>query len=347
MKFTLKTNKKMKYLFFFSLLLLSGSCFAQPTATELKHSVDTGIINKTLPGTLRHQTHGGILKQAIDLTETKAKYADTINRLIVTKKALDSIDALNIAYADTLNRLIATKKMVDSLYALVVKYVDTAAMLSNYLHEADTASLSTRINARHLQGGSTFGATNVIGSADNNKIEIKANGVLVATYHVGGKVNIGSSTTASTATNSLFRTQGIGEFGDGSNGTGIYLRRASGNSVATIQVLASDGTATGRYFGINGGLRFIASASNVGTADFSAGANCYTQGGLGVGIEPDAGTINSKAQLEVVSTTKGALICRMTEVQRDAMTANPEGLLIYNLTAHKYQFHNGTSWTDL
>jgi hypothetical protein len=53
---------------------------------------------------------------------------------------------------------------------------------------------------------------------------------------------------------------------------------------------------------------------------------------------------STKAALDIYSTTKGFLSPRMTTTQRDAITSVPEGLTIYNLTNHRIEYYNGTSW---
>jgi hypothetical protein len=55
-------------------------------------------------------------------------------------------------------------------------------------------------------------------------------------------------------------------------------------------------------------------------------------------------TPNSKAALDVTSTTMGFLPPRMTTEQRDAITSPPDGLMIYNTTTHKINFYNGSAW---
>ena len=69
-----------------------------------------------------------------------------------------------------------------------------------------------------------------------------------------------------------------------------------------------------------------------------------------VGINSDGSSPNSKAMLDVSSTTKGFLPPRMTIVQRNAITTPPAGLLIWcnNCGASgELQVFNGTTWTNL
>lgn len=60
---------------------------------------------------------------------------------------------------------------------------------------------------------------------------------------------------------------------------------------------------------------------------------------VGIGtIEPDASSI-----LDIVSTSKGLLMPRLTTAQRNAITSPATGLMIYNTTLNDGQLNNGTS----
>lgn len=58
-------------------------------------------------------------------------------------------------------------------------------------------------------------------------------------------------------------------------------------------------------------------------------------------------TPNTKAALDVTSTTKGFLPPRMTSTQRDAITSPPAGLMLYNSTTNKLQVRTNAAWVDL
>jgi len=63
-------------------------------------------------------------------------------------------------------------------------------------------------------------------------------------------------------------------------------------------------------------------------------------GQVGIGtLTPDA-----SASLDVTSITRGALVPRMTTVQRDAIVSPAVGLLIYNLDSNLFNFWTGASW---
>jgi hypothetical protein len=62
-------------------------------------------------------------------------------------------------------------------------------------------------------------------------------------------------------------------------------------------------------------------------------------GNVGIGTSPNANAI-----LDVASTTKAFMPPRMTTTQRDAILTPTEGMVIYNLTTHCLDVHNGTAW---
>ncbi|MBC7936361.1 MAG: hypothetical protein H7Y86_13505 [Rhizobacter sp.] len=56
---------------------------------------------------------------------------------------------------------------------------------------------------------------------------------------------------------------------------------------------------------------------------------------------------NAKAQLDVVSTTKGLLIPRMTSTERLAIASPiPPGLMVYETNSNSFWYYNGTAWVQ-
>src|SRR5436189_5264015 len=69
---------------------------------------------------------------------------------------------------------------------------------------------------------------------------------------------------------------------------------------------------------------------------------CPSTGAAGIGTT----TPNASSLLEIKSTSKGLLISRMTQTQRNAIVSPATGLLIYqNDHTPGFYYYNGTAWT--
>jgi lysophospholipase L1-like esterase len=86
---------------------------------------------------------------------------------------------------------------------------------------------------------------------------------------------------------------------------------------------------------------------------FVVGATQSTTGGTtmenitttGVSIGNGATAANSKAILDIASTTQGILLPRMTKTQRDAISSPPTGLMVYQTdNTPGLRVYNGTNW---
>jgi hypothetical protein len=67
-----------------------------------------------------------------------------------------------------------------------------------------------------------------------------------------------------------------------------------------------------------------------------------------VAINTDASTPDPSAMLDVKSTTKGVLIPRMSSVQRLAIAAGADGLMVYDTDTKSFWYYlGGTGWTQL
>jgi hypothetical protein len=79
-------------------------------------------------------------------------------------------------------------------------------------------------------------------------------------------------------------------------------------------------------------------------AIFFSATNTYAQsmGISGVAIIPDPSSI-----LEMRTTTKGMLIPRMTETERDLISSPANGLMAYNTSTNQFNFYDGTNWIVL
>lgn len=66
-------------------------------------------------------------------------------------------------------------------------------------------------------------------------------------------------------------------------------------------------------------------------------------GGLGVGTS----SVDSSAQLDVSSTTKGFLLPRMTTTQKNAISSPASGLMVYDTTLSKLCVYTGAAWETI
>lgn len=90
--------------------------------------------------------------------------------------------------------------------------------------------------------------------------------------------------------------------------------------------------------------------SIVFAASVSVGSQAWFPDGLqskGSVTIGEKATADSKAVLDVRSTTKGFLPPRMTTTQRDAIASPPAGLTVYNTTTNKLNQFNGTAWGEV
>ena len=72
------------------------------------------------------------------------------------------------------------------------------------------------------------------------------------------------------------------------------------------------------------------------------GAGCLMA--QNVGINANGDSPDTKAMLDISSTSSGLLIPRMTTAQRDAITSPPVGLQVYNLTTNTMDIFRGVNW---
>jgi hypothetical protein len=63
-----------------------------------------------------------------------------------------------------------------------------------------------------------------------------------------------------------------------------------------------------------------------------------------IGINSTGALPDTKAMLDISSTTSGLLIPRMTTVQRDAITSPPDGLQVYNITTRSLEVYRSSQW---
>lgn len=90
-------------------------------------------------------------------------------------------------------------------------------------------------------------------------------------------------------------------------------------------------------------LIILFSVSALAQSDVTRFKSIIANGSLSVGSSAVA---SASAAIDVTSTTKGALLPRMTLTQRNAITATPLGLTVFNTTDSKFNYYTGTTWLE-
>ncbi len=66
-----------------------------------------------------------------------------------------------------------------------------------------------------------------------------------------------------------------------------------------------------------------------------------------IGINATGATPDTKAILDISSTTSGLLIPRMSTAERNAITTPPTGLQVYNTTTNTLDIYKGSIWDQM
>jgi trimeric autotransporter adhesin len=174
-------------------------------------------------------------------------------------------------------------------------------------------------------------------------------------------------TVTLTASNSLTFTGGTTHFAPPSNSqSALTINRINSTTpVMEFKVDSSDGLhisfpSANTAFDITNGAASLNLNYSSGRFYMGAGTssfhgmqyggstnNIFYQNYVGFGVgEPNN---NTKVAFEVASTTKGALLPRMTTAQRTAIstTVNEEGLTVYDTDIKAYFLWNGTAWKQI
>jgi hypothetical protein len=186
------------------------------------------------------------------------------------------------------------------------------------------------------------------------QVSFSANNVL-RFFHsgVGQFMTVGGGNTVNFEGQAIQALTRGGQFGSNQPGVPFAL------NISVLPALSSGTTAldalrinpainnTGTYTGIVRGIYYNPTLTSLtGTThraiETTAGDVIFgsTSGSVSIGST----TINSSAQLQMTSTTKGFLPPRMTSVQRNAIATPAAGLIVYDVTLNKHYGYDGTTW---
>ena len=75
----------------------------------------------------------------------------------------------------------------------------------------------------------------------------------------------------------------------------------------------------------------------------SGRGNVIDNSGFGVGVS----SVNTKAIMEVSSSSQGILVPRLTTTQINGITTPPSSLMAYNSDTNKYMYYNVNKWVNV
>jgi hypothetical protein len=189
-----------------------------------------------------------------------------------------------------------------------------------------------------------------------NKLSVKSDAVLFDKATDDSQIKVNKNSSTDTASH-LFQTNysGRAEFGlvgddnftlkvspEGSTwNEAIIVDKSTGDVNCPEDVLIDGNLNVGATD--EAGILEVKNSSEISTVKINSTGDSFFNGG---GVVIGGTTVDSKAVLDLQSTTQGLLPPRMTGTQRDAISSPTTGLVLYNSTTNKLQCYNGTSWND-
>lgn len=216
---------------------------------------------------------------------------------------------------------------------------------------------------QYASSGSLTVGTSAIGSGTAGRILFEGTGnVLQESANLlwdetNSRLSVGGAAATSTrltvyssGTNSFSfvgkNSVGSDRFTIGDNGD-AYFYSASG----TVRIIPTTGIYTYSLLSQNGGSRINIDG---GLMDFYNNSNAlifrifstgnYFNSTLTIGTNAAP---NASAVLDLVSTTQGLLVPRMTTTQRNAISSPAAGLVLYNTTTGYLTYRNASGWVEI
>lgn len=225
---------------------------------------------------------------------------------------------------------------------------------SKWLHQASWYTIGTSLFMPSIPASATSGALlnlgigssalNAINDGDQN-VAIGPNSLMLNTRsHYNTAIGSGAlnqtNATSGWATNGGYNVA-VGRNAGTSNTTG-NKNTFIGTMADALSGALVNATAIGYHSDVTASNTIQLGNSSVTNVNTSG--TITTSGSVGIGTTSPS----SAAALEIVSTTKGLLLPRLTTVQRDAIAGSiPAGLLIFNTSDSKVQTYTGSAWVNL
>ena len=316
--------------------------------TEQIPLVQGGVTLKATPNQM-----ATFMQTALNLSQyvTNASLASTLASYVT-----------NASLASTLAGYVTTGTLANyvtnaSLASTLSSYVTNASLSSTLANYVTNASLSSTLAGYVTTGSLSSQLANYV-------LATTLSSTLANYVSTAGTQSITGTKTFSNASTKFYTNLGISPSASGGGAPVNWVSRF-GNLVQTQVLDAGINTAGAAWFqnynstddtifGVialnpNGGDVVVNRITSAGykfdvSGTFRNANSAYlaTTAGSAVGI--GLTTIDSTAQLHMSSTTKGALLPRLTTTQINAITTPANGLLLYNTTINHLCCYQGGAW---
>lgn len=286
-----------------------------------------------------------------DMAYIKATWADSTHASRTGRLALGA-------------SLSGTNTDLVTIYSNALPYLSFGSGTTYYSNGSITPGTSYTIggNSNNITIGSTLTSAITILSGNS-----AATGIYLYNSNASGGITIDATTAARTSSNPILK---IGNTTFTSTTTDVVVTKIGGNwnptSAGTSSYIGlslehtiNQTTHTGNSYGlyinptltaVNAGYQsytgIYLSISNANAVQFCAAGTSPSAFGGSV-IIGDINAPTSSAVLDVVSTTKGILIPRMTTTERNAISSPVDGLILYNSTTGKFTVRQSGAWTEM
>ena len=282
------------------------------TNASLASTLASYVTNASLASTLAGYVTTGTLANYV----TNASLASTLSSY-VTNASLASTLANYVTNA-SLSSTLAGYVTTGSLSSQLANYVLATTLSSTLANYVSTAGTQTITGTKTFSNASTKFYTNLGISPSSSGGGAPVNWVSRFGNFVQTQVLDAGINTAGAAWFQNYNSTDDTIFN-------VIAFNPQGGDVVVNRI-----TSAGFKFDVNGTFRNANSAYLATTAG----------GAVGIGLT----TIDSTAQLHMSSTTKGALLPRLTTTQINAITTPANGLLLYNTTLNHMCCYQGGAW---
>jgi len=223
--------------------------------------------------------------------------------------------------------------------------ITLASTSTGFVHYNTVDQTTNYERVRGYWSGNIYNIATDKGGSGSNRgmfVNIGGSGLYVSnSASVAGAVRVTQGSISSAT--SLFGTIGTLSSSSGTQNGVIVAPNINQSGTASYKALLvsplESTTGSGSKFLLDLGTNSGIDGSGTHTSKF----NVLNDGSTGI----NTSTPNISSVLDIVSTTKGVLLPRMTTAEKNAISSPVEGLSVYDLTLHKLCVFTGSVWETI